>query len=124
MQQIPANSGFGDFKKEGCKVARLHCVYTFAVLQPCNLHCDKEVSMNKERYVQIPIHLFMELVKFFVIDLEVDRQKISRELEDKLDALVMHEQYTKYKTARTDEERETARKKYLDKKGIHKDFRW
>ena len=38
--------------------------------------------------------------------------------------MVMREHYTNYKTASTEEEREKARQKYLDKKGIHSDFRW
>ena len=38
--------------------------------------------------------------------------------------LVMHENYTKYKTAPTAEEREKARQEYLDAKGIHPSFRW
>lgn len=47
-----------------------------------------------------------------------------RVLEGKLDKLVNRELYTKYKTALTDEQREAARQEYLDRKGIHPDFRW
>ena len=36
----------------------------------------------------------------------------------KLDALVNQELYKKYKTAPTEEEREAARKEYLDRKGV------
>lgn len=38
--------------------------------------------------------------------------------------MVMRENYTAYKTAPIEQEREEARKKYLDEKGIPTDFRW
>ena len=44
--------------------------------------------------------------------------------EKKLDALVMRELYTKYKTATSEEEREKARREYLDKRGVPESFRW
>lgn len=50
--------------------------------------------------------------------------EIKKGLEAKLEAMVKRELYTKYKTAATGEERELARKEYLDKVGIHRDFRW
>ena len=50
--------------------------------------------------------------------------EIKKGLEAKLEAMVKRELYTKYKTASTEEEREQARKEYLDKVGIHRDFRW
>lgn len=50
--------------------------------------------------------------------------EIRQGLEQKLDALVRHELYAKYKTAPTAEEREQARKEYLDKRGVFPDFRW
>ena len=53
------------------------------------------------------------------------RQNLSRkELESKLDKMLAHELYTRSKTADTVEERERARQQYLDKVGMHKDFRW
>ena len=45
-------------------------------------------------------------------------------LEKKLDAMVMRELYTKYKTAPTEEEKEKARKEYLDRRGVPESFRW
>jgi hypothetical protein len=45
-------------------------------------------------------------------------------LEQKLDAMVKRELYTKYKTAPTEAEKEEARQKYLDKVGMLKDFRY
>ena len=45
-------------------------------------------------------------------------------LEKKLDALVMRELYTKYKIAPSEEEREKARREYLDRRGVPESFRW
>ena len=50
--------------------------------------------------------------------------EIKKDLEKKLDALVMRELYTKYKTAPSEEEREKARREYLDKRGVPESFRW
>ena len=50
--------------------------------------------------------------------------EIRKALNEKLELLVMHENYTKCKTAPTAEEREKARQEYLDAKGIHPSFRW
>ena len=51
-------------------------------------------------------------------------EDIRRGLEEKLDAMVRHELYVKYKTAPTEEEREQARLEYLDRRGVSKSFRW
>ena len=76
--------------------------------------------------VQISQELFLELVRYFCLDdtSETRYKAISDALETKLDKLVKHELYSTSKTAETPEERETARQQYLDKVGIHKDFRW
>ena len=49
---------------------------------------------------------------------------IKRDLENKLNSVVKRTYYTDYKTAGSEEEREKARRKYLDEVGMHKDFRW
>ena len=51
-------------------------------------------------------------------------EEIHQGLEQKLDAMVRHELYAKYKTAPAAEEREQARQEYLDKRGVFPDFRW
>ena len=53
-----------------------------------------------------------------------DGEKIIKELKEKYDKIVNRSLYTKYKTAPTEEEKEKARQEYLNKKGIHSDFRW
>lgn len=75
--------------------------------------------------VNIPKQLLMTLFKYFLIEpTEEDHKAIRKGLEDKLDAMIKHELYTTYKTAETEREREQARIEYLDKIGMHKDFRW
>ena len=53
----------------------------------------------------------MELVKFHLLDMEENLPSIKQGLEAKLDALVMRDLYSKYKTAPTEEEREQAKKR-------------
>ena len=50
--------------------------------------------------------------------------EIKKGLEDKLEAMVRRELYTKYKTAPTEEEREKARQEYLKKVGMYRSFCW
>lgn len=74
--------------------------------------------------VQITQELFFSIMKYFLIDEEELLPEIKKGLEQKLDALVMRELYTKYKTAPTEQEKEEARRKYLDKRGVPGSFRW
>ena len=52
----------------------------------------------------------------FILDVKNDKQKY--------EAMLRRELYTKSKTAGTEVEREEARKAYLDKVGMHQNFRW
>lgn len=74
--------------------------------------------------IQIPEELFVALVKYHLLEMDEVQPEIKKGLEDKCETIARRDLYTKYKTAKSEEERETARKKYLDKKGIHRDFRW
>lgn len=74
--------------------------------------------------VQISQELFIALMKYFLLEQEELLPEIKKGLEKKLDALVMRELYTKYKTAPSEEEREKARREYLDKRGVPESFRW
>ena len=49
---------------------------------------------------------------------------VKKGLEQKMNAMVERELYTKSKTAPSEEEREKARQEYLDRRGIQADFRW
>ena len=74
--------------------------------------------------VQIPYDLFIELLHYHLVREDDYAEDIRRGLEEKLDAMVRHELYVKYKTAPTAEEQEQARQAYLDKCGVFPDFRW
>ena len=66
----------------------------------------------------------MQLLRFHLME-DVDcENEIKQELEKKLDKMVMRDLYGKFKTAPTEEEREQARKEYLDKRGVPEKFRW
>ena len=50
--------------------------------------------------------------------------EIEKALMEKLDSMVKRQLYTTFKTAPNEEEREKARQEYLDKCGMHENFRW
>ena len=85
------------------------------------LRCWKGDHMKQ---IQISEQLFTELVKFHLLDMEENLPSIKQGLEAKLDALVMRDLYSKYKTAPTEEERDQARKEYLDRREVSEKFRW
>ena len=74
--------------------------------------------------VQITQELFLALVKYHLLEIADEEEKIKKELTDKLDAMAKRQIYSHYKTADTEEERERARQEYLDKVGILPNFRW
>lgn len=74
--------------------------------------------------IQISEELFFALLKYHLVEIDDVLPEIKMELEDKLEAMIRRDSYTKYKTALTEEEREKARQEYLDKVGMHRDFRW
>ena len=76
------------------------------------------------RNVQISQELFMQLLRFHLMEDESCEKEIKHELEKKLDKMVMRDLFGKSKTAPTEEEREQARKEYLDRRGLSESFRW
>ena len=70
------------------------------------------------RNVQISQDLFMRLLRFHLMEDVSCEREIKQELENKLDRMVMRDLYGKSKTAPTKEEREQARKEYLDRRGV------
>ena len=81
--------------------------------------------------IQIPQELLVKLVRYFFCDeleLEEDLAELEREIKadirKKLDKISMRGYYTAYKTDDTEKEREEARKKYLDERGVPESFRW
>ena len=79
---------------------------------------------EKMKNVQIPYELFMLLLRYHLVEDDTCLEEIRQGLEKKLDSLVQHELYGKYKTALTQEEREKARQEYLDRRGVPDSFRW
>lgn len=89
----------------------------------------RKITGERKRYgekenVTIPEELFIDLVKYFLADIRCDEDRIRSRLQEKLEAMVKREVYTRYKTAATSEEREKARQEYLEKVGIPENFRW
>ncbi len=74
--------------------------------------------------MQISEKLFFALLKYHLVEIDDVLPQIKKCLEEKLEAMVRWELYTKYKTAPTEEERENARQEYLGKVGMHRSFRW
>ena len=79
----------------------------FSHARACKPFCENSLTL--------PYHLMMDG------DYE---DEIKQGLERKLEAMVRHEWYAKYKTAPTPEEREAARQRYLDERGVPQSFRW
>ena len=78
------------------------------------------------RSVQISEELFLLLTSYHLAGMTDAERKaaIHKGLSDKLDSLLKHYDFTTYKTATTVEEREKARKAYLERSDISEDFRW
>lgn len=74
--------------------------------------------------VEISYELFLTLLQYHIAGDDSYGEQARKGLEAKLDAMVRHELYTKYKTAPTEEEKEKARQKYLDMRGVPESFRW
>ena len=74
--------------------------------------------------VQISEELFFALLKYHLLEMDDVLPEIKKGLEEKLEAMVRRDLYTKYKTAPTEEEKEKARKEYLDRRGVPESFRW
>lgn len=76
--------------------------------------------------VQIDTQLFLTLYNYFFDDnapQDYEADEIRRKLQEKVDKLIDREIFTQYKRASTPQEREEYRQRYLDRKGILRDFR-
>lgn len=74
--------------------------------------------------VQIPYELFVGLVLYHLRGEEDYDEEIRQGLEQKIDAILNRQLYSQYKTAPTEEQREAARKEYLDRRGMLQSYRW
>lgn len=105
-------------------------------MQPCKIAKSRPQSLDTYdvaelkgkviilKMIQIPESLFVELMKYHVLGMEECLPEIEKGLEKKYEAMMRRELYTKSKTAETETEREKARKAYLDRVGMHSNFRW
>ena len=87
-------------------------------------HILSRKGWDRMKNVQISQELFMQLLRFHLMEDMSCELEIKQELEKKLDKMVMRDLYGKFKTAPTEEEREQARKEYLDRRGVPESFRW
>ena len=76
------------------------------------------------KQVQISEDLFLSLIKYHILEYYNDKEKIVKELQQKLDTIINRNLYIQYKTSSSEEEKEKARQEYLNRKGIHSSFRW
>lgn len=68
---------------------------------------------------------FVELITFCMDNQGVpELDNLHKLLDAKLNKLIEHDLYTKFKTAPTEEEREKARQEFLDRRGIPQSFRY
>ena len=79
---------------------------------------------GRKSQVQIPKDLLLALFQYHLARNEEYLPEIEKALMEKLDSMVKRQLYTTFKTAPTEEEREKARQEYLDKCGMHENFRW
>ena len=80
--------------------------------------------MERKSQVQIPKDLLLALFQYHLAGNGEYQPEIEKALMEKLDSMVKRQLYTTFKTASTEEEREKARQEYLDKCGMHENFRW
>lgn len=77
-----------------------------------------------QKNIQIPMELFMAIVKYHLFDMDEYADEIRKGLETKVEAAYRRGLYSDYKTKPNPKEREQARQKYLDERGVPEDFRW
>lgn len=74
--------------------------------------------------IQIPSDLFFNICDYFFKEQEdYLADDIRSQLNQKIDKLINHELFSRYKTAPTGVEREKARQEYLDRRGVPGSFR-
>ncbi len=89
----------------------------------------ERLSTQMKKNIQISYELFLNIAKYFTIQENEQYKKeleeiIVKEVNEKIDKLVLHDLYTQSKQAPTDEEKKKAKEEYLSRKGIHKDFQY
>lgn len=83
----------------------------------------KQVQISKELFDNL-IEYFLNFAEYDDIRLETLERDIILALQEKSEKMTNRQLYTAYKTAVVgSDEREQARKKYLDQRGVFEDFR-
>ncbi len=84
------------------------------------------MAAKKTKQVQIPYDLLVKIYSYFenLPDPDPEARAIMHGLDQKLERMVNREYYTEYKTSTDKEKQELARQTYLDRVGMHKDFRY
>lgn len=77
-----------------------------------------------QKQYQISSELLTLLIRYFLLEDNTTYEQCKKGVEAKLNAAVNRDLYTKMQVAPTPEEREQARQEYLDRIGMHPDFRW
>ena len=89
------------------------------------LFTGKEQTMKgRYKYVKIPTDIFYKIARFLVTMDEGLHEEICEYYQCKLGKMHNHNLYSTFKTSENQEEMEDARIEYLDRKGIHEDFRY
>lgn len=76
--------------------------------------------------IQIDTELFLDIYDYFCNENAPDgyeADEIRKQLHAKVDKLIDREIFTRYKRASTPQDRELYRQRYLDRRGIPKDYR-
>ena len=66
----------------------------------------------------------MKIVKYHLFEMDEYDIEIRKGLERKMEAVYRRGLYTDFKTKADPKDREAARQKYLDERGVPEDFRW
>ena len=74
--------------------------------------------------LQLPYHQLADLPLYHLNSENDFDEEIRQGLEQKLDAILNRQLYSRYKTAPNEEEREQARQEYLDRRGVPQSYRW
>ena len=90
-QQRPEINGIGVFRKD----ARMQDCKVYITLHPCNLAIFIWRLKMKERKIMISQKLFLDLFSYFEFEEYEKEPEIRKALNEKLELLVMHENYTK-----------------------------
>lgn len=74
--------------------------------------------------IQITTDLFFDICDYFFKQADdISADEIRYQLNQKIDKLINHDLFSRYKTAPTGAEREKARQEYLERRGIPRSFR-